>query len=100
MKLFFLQNPVNSGIFSMKNPLCRLNSYFPGQKLEKVPPPRPPKKKPFMRLKKKGEFVTKYSVARKLCPGLVIFHQKERLWRTLKKPRALKVAGKKCTTPQ
>jgi hypothetical protein len=81
MKLFFLQNPVNSGIFSMKNPLRTVKSYFPGQKLEKV---RPPQKKPFMRFKKKREFVTKYSVSRKLCPGLVIFHQEERLWRTLK----------------
>jgi hypothetical protein len=39
----------------------------------------PPKEKPFMRLKKKREFVTKYSFSRKLCPGLVIFHQKERM---------------------
>jgi hypothetical protein len=53
-----------------------------------------------MSLKKKRGFVTKYSVSRKLCPGLVIFHKKERLWRTLKKPRALKVAGEKWTTPQ
>jgi hypothetical protein len=54
MKLFFLQNPVNSGIFSMKNPLCRLKSYFPGQKLEKNRPP--PQKKTFYEfLKKKGD---------------------------------------------
>jgi hypothetical protein len=54
MKLFFLQNPVNSGIFSMKNPLCRLKSYFPGQKLEKVPPPSPPKKTFYAFKKERG----------------------------------------------
>jgi hypothetical protein len=43
MKKKILQNPVNSGIFSMKNPLRRVKSYFPGKKLEKVRAPPPPK---------------------------------------------------------
>jgi hypothetical protein len=70
-----LQNPVNLGIFPMKNPLCRLKSYFPGQKLEKV---FPQNKIFYGAFFQKIEFVTKYSVSRKLCPGFVIFHQQER----------------------